>query len=140
MTLGTITNKMGELLSTSLGGLWVEDDAPAFVERRAYARARVRFNGTIDADGQRISVRGIDLHRAGARIAVEEPLPVGAVVFFFARSLGLMGWATVRWGSWCGQKYHLGLEFRQPLMRAEVGIWSFSCVLSEPATGSTARA
>jgi hypothetical protein len=140
MSLSTFTNKVGEFLSAGLAGLRVDGDAPSFLERRAYARARVPFAGSVDADGHRLAVRGIDLHRAGARISLDQPLPAGTVVFLFDKSHGLMGWATVRWGSWHGHKYHLGLEFRHPLMRAEAGTWQFSCVLSVPELEDAGRA
>lgn len=140
MSLTTFTNRVGELLSAGLSGLRVEGDSPSFVDRRAYTRARVRFAGTIDADGHRIPIRGIDLHRAGARIAADQPLTTGSVLFLFDKSHGLMGWATVRWGCWSGPNFHLGLEFRHPLMRAEAGTWQFSCVVSSPELGDPGHA
>lgn len=140
MILSTITSKVEEFLSTGLGGSRVDDANPEFIERRAYARSRVRFEGTVDLDGQRLPVRGIDFHRAGACIAVDHPLPEGARVFFFAKSHGLMGWANVRWGAWNGKKFHVGLEFRSPLMRAEAGDWRFSAGLSANPIGIAHRA
>src|SRR5690348_4748448 len=112
MSLSTFTSKVGEILSTGLASLRFEGGAAAPSDRRAYTRVKVRFAGSVDFEGRRTSVRGIDLHRAGARIAADEPLPVGALVFFFAKSHALMGWATVRWcSSRDGSKYHAGLEF-----------------------------
>jgi hypothetical protein len=124
MTLRTLTNSLGKVHATPD----TVCETPA--ERRFYPRPKLRFEGTLDAEGQRIPFRGINLHRLGARIVGDQPLPAGTVVFFFATSHNLIGWATVQWGAWRGQKYHMGLEFRNPLMRAEAGDWSFSCVRS----------
>ena len=132
MILRTLTTNLGKVLTTPEAGA-----EP--VERRFYPRPKLRFSGTLDTEGQRIPFRGINLHRLGARIVSERPLAPGAVVFFFATSHNLMGWATVQWGVWRGQKYHMGLEFRNPLMRAEAGDWSFSCVHS-PETPPEAHA
>lgn len=128
MTLSTISSRMGKILSTSNPPARTEEGSPCFLERRAYPRPKVRFVGTLDVEGRRIPVRGVDFHRAGARVTADYPLPVGTVVFFFAKSHGLMGWAKVRWGAWHEHKFHLGLEFRNPLMRAEAGKWQFSWV------------
>ena len=128
MTLSTISSRMGKILSTGNTPPRIEGGSPHPRERRAYPRPKVRFEGTIDVEGRRIPVRGVDFHRAGARIAADYPLPTGAVVFFFAKSHGLMGWAKVRWCAWRTHRFHLGLEFRNPLMRAEAGKWQFSRV------------
>lgn len=128
MNLSIITSHVGKILSPGSAPAQPEEDAPRLLERRAYPRPKVRFAGTLDVEEQRIPVRGIDLHRAGARVAADYPLPTGTVVFFFAKSHGLMGWAKVQWGAWHGHKFHLGLVFRNPLMRAEVGSWQFSSV------------
>ena len=129
MNLSTLTSRVGEILSAGLTSLF-EDDSDSSTDRRAYSRVRTRFEGSIDLEGQRIPVCGIDLHRAGAGISAETPLPVGALVFFYGKTHGLMGWATVRWCSWQGGKYYAGLEFRSALMRAEFGSWQFSYVRS----------
>jgi len=134
MTLRTLTTNLGKVLTTP------ETPAEPTVERRFYPRPKLRFEGTLDTEGQRIPFRGINLHRLGARVTAEQPLARGAIVFFFATSHNLMGWATVQWGGWRGQKYHMGLEFRNPLMRAEAGDWSFSCVQSPPASPNEATA
>ena len=128
MTFSTISSRMGKILATAQTPPQIEGGSPRFLERRAYPRPKVRFAGTIDVEGRRIPVRGVNFHRAGARVASDYPLPIGAVVFFFAKSHGLMGWAKVRWAAWHAHKFHLGLEFRNPLMRAEAGRWEFSCV------------
>lgn len=136
MNLSTITGRVGEILSAGLAGLFT-DDSDSSGDRRAYTRVKTRFEGSIDLDGLRIPVSGIDLHRAGAGICTEAPLPVGALVFFYGKTHRLMGWATVRWCSpHGGAKYCAGLEFRSPLMRAEAGNWRFSYVrATEDATG-----
>jgi len=130
MDLSTITSRMGTILVTGFTGLFGSGEEQS-ADRRAYTRIRARFRGSIDWEGRRIPVRGIDLHRAGTGISLDEPLPPGALVFFYGRTHGLMGWATVRWCA-CegGSKYHAGLEFRSGLMRAEAGNWHFSYVQS----------
>jgi hypothetical protein len=131
MNLSTLTSRVGEILSTGLAGLLFESDSDSAADRRAYTRVRARFEGSVDLEGRRIPVRGTDLHRAGAGITADAPLPLGTLVFFYERTHGLMGWATVRWCSWQGgSKYHAGIEFRGPLMRAEAGNWQFSYVQS----------
>ena len=131
MSLSTLTHKVGAILSTSLIEFLFSGDSDATTDRRAYTRVRVRFAGSIDFEGRRIPVRGINLHRAGAGISLDEPLPVGTLVFFYGKTHGLMGWATVRWCSGPSlSKYCAGLEFRGSLMRAEAGNWQFSYVQS----------
>jgi PilZ domain-containing protein len=136
MNLSTLTSRVGEIFAAGLAGLFT-DDSHSAGDRRAYTRMKTRFEGSIDLEGQRISVCGIDLHRAGAGIRSEAPLPVGALVFFYGKTHRLMGWATVRWCSpQSGSKFCAGLEFRSALMRAEAGSWQFSYVRSpEGATG-----
>lgn len=136
MNLSTLTSRVGEIFSAGLAGLF-SDDSDSSGDRRAYTRVKTRFEGSLDLEGQRIPLFGFDLHRAGAGISVETPLPVGALVFFYGKTHGLMGWATVRWCSWQGRsKYFAGLEFRSALMRAEAGNWHFSYVQSsEDAAG-----
>ena len=137
MSLSTLTNKVGAMLATSLADLLLSGDSEASTDRRAYSRLKVRFEGSIDFDGRRIPVRGTNLHRAGAGIRLEEPLPAGTLVFFYGKTHGLMGWATVRWcSSASGSKYHAGLEFRGSLMRAEAGNWQFSYVQSSSGAAS----
>jgi len=127
MDLTTLTNKLGGFLSTGLADLLFERNTD-FIERRAYTRLKFRFKAFLDVNGHRFQVRGIDLHRGGAGIVSESPLPIGALTFVYAKPHGLMGWATVRWCSRSSSQYHMGLEFRSPLMRAEVGTWQFSRV------------
>lgn len=140
MTLSTLTSRVGEILSTGLASLGFEENSPLPAERRAYTRMKVRFVGSIDFDGRTLPVRGIDLHRAGCGISADEALPVGALLFFYEKTHGLMGWATVRWCS-CqgGSKYQAGLEFRSGLMRAELGRWQFSFVQSSGARAPVAQ-
>jgi len=129
MNLATFTNKVEGIISSGLAGLWYETNPPSpSSERRAYTRMKVQFKGSVDFEGQRLRVRGIDLHRAGARLSSDRRLPLGARVFFYAKSHGLMGWAIVRWCSWGQSNYQVGLEFRHPLMRAEAGSWQFCSV------------
>ena len=130
MNLSELTSRMEEILFPGLAGLF-QEDSDSTRDRRAYTRVKSRFDGSVDLDGQRISVDGLDLHRAGAGVSSEARLPSGALVFFYERTHGLMGWATVRWCLWHGgSKYFAGLEFRSPLMRAEAGSWQFSYVQS----------
>jgi hypothetical protein len=136
MNLSTLTSRVGEIFSAGLAGLFA-DDSDSSGDRRAYTRVKTRFEGSIDLEGQRIPVGGVDLHRAGAGIRTEAQLPVGALVFFYGKTHRLMGWATVRWcSSRGGSKYCAGLEFCSALMRAEAGSWRFSYVRSpQGATG-----
>ena len=135
MGLTTFTSRVGEILSNGIASLLFEDDADSSTDRRAYTRMKARFDGSVDFDGRRIPVRGTDLHRAGAGITVDEPLPPGTLLFFYEKTHGLMGWATVRWCAWQGGwNYHAGLEFRSSLMRAEAGSWQFSYVQSSSGT------
>ncbi len=135
MGLSVLTNKLGEFLTAGLSGLLDQTEGTA-IERRAHTRLRLRFKALLDSSGQRLQVHGVDLHRAGARVASHQPLPVGALVFFYAQSYGMVAWATVRWCAWNGlSQYHMGLEFRSQLMRTDVGDWQFSYVSSSPADG-----
>ena len=128
------------MLTTGLAGLF-EPDSASSKDRRAYTRLKVKFEGSVDLDGRRIPVRGTDLHRAGAGMLADEPLPTGGLVFFYEKTHGLMGWATVRWCS-CqgGSKYQIGVEFRSSLMRAEAGSWQFSYVQSSTCASSVPSA
>lgn len=128
MNLNTLTSRVEEMLFPGLAALF-GNNSDSSTDRRAYTRVKTRFEGSVDLDGQRVPVHGMDLHRAGAGIMADAQLPVGSLVFFYERTHGLMGWASVRWCSWRGgSKYFAGLEFRSPLMRAEVGNWQFSYV------------
>jgi hypothetical protein len=130
MDLSIFTNKLGGILSAGLAAFRVDSDS-AVIERRAYARMKLDFRAFLHFNGRRLQVRGIDFHRAGSCVRSNQPLPVGAVVFFCAKSYGLIGWATVRWCAWRSpSQYYVGLEFRSPLIRAEVGNWQFSYVPS----------
>ena len=133
MDLSTFTSKLGGILSAGLAAFRLDSDS-AVSERRAYARMKLDFKVFLHVNGRQHQVRGIDFHRAGACVSSGEPLPVGAIVFFCAKSYGLIRWATVRWCAWRSpSQYYVGLEFRSPLIRAEVGNWQFSYVPS--ATG-----
>jgi len=133
MDLSTFTSKLGGILSTGLAGLLVDDDSQ-FIERRSYPRLKFRFTAVLEVNGQRFQARGTDLHRLGAGISSDLPLPLGALVFLHAKPYGLMGWAEVRWCAERGlSRYQIGLEFRSPLMRAEVGTWQFHYVPSTQA-------
>jgi hypothetical protein len=137
MGLSTFTSRIGELFSNGLAGLGLEGDSSEYPDRRAYTRVKVRFEGSVDFQGRRFPVQGIDLHRGGTGIRMEQPLPVGALVFFFEKKHGLMGWATVRWcSSRGGSRYQVGLEFRSALMRAEAGDWQFSFVQTSGAASA----
>lgn len=139
MNFNALTTRVSEIFTTGLASL-LTDDTDSAADRRAYTRVPVAFEGSIDWDGRRIPVRGLDLHRAGAGISIDEALPPQSLVFFYDKSHGLMGWATVRWCAHHGRsKYHAGLEFRSALMRAEAGKWQFSYVQA-PGCASAASA
>jgi hypothetical protein len=128
MDVRTLTSKFTGILSSGLTRLREERD-PAVAERRGYTRLRVRFPAFLELDGLRFQVQGIDLHRGGAGVTSESPMPAGALVFFCGKPFGLVGWAIVRWCIPHGaSRYRIGLEFRSPLMRAPAGRWHFSCV------------
>jgi|SRR5579862_1658762 len=128
MDVRNLTNKFAGILSSGLTRLREEQD-PAVAERRGYTRLKVRFAAFLEMEGQRLQVQGIDLHRGGAGITSESPLPEGALAFFCGKPFGLVGWAMIRWCIPHGvARYRVGLEFRSPLMRAPAGRWQFSCV------------
>jgi len=67
------------------------------------------------------------MNRGGAMFVSPEPLKTGSLVFFYAETYRLLGWATVRWCAPAGPfTYQVGIEFRSALMRAEFGEWQFS--------------
>ena len=130
MDLNIFKSKLGGVISAGLAAFRVDSDS-GVSERRAYARMKLDFRALLHFNGRRLQVRGIDFHRAGSCVRSDQPLPVGAVVLFCAKSYGLIGWATVRWCAWrSSSQYYVGLEFRSPLIRAEVGNWQFSYVPS----------
>ena len=130
MDLSIFTNKLGGMISAGLAAFRLDSDS-AVIERRSYVRKKLDFRAFLHFNGRRLQVRGIDFHRAGSCVRSDQPLPVGAVVFFCAKSFGLIGWATVRWCAWRNpSQYYVGLEFRSPLILAEVGNWQFSYVPS----------
>jgi hypothetical protein len=128
MDVRILTSKFTGILSSGLTRLRGEQD-PALTERRGYTRWKVRFPAFLEMEGRRIQVQGLDLHRGGAGVTSESPMPAGALAFFCGKPFGLVGWAMVRWCIPHGaSRYRIGLEFRSPLMRAPAGRWHFSCV------------
>ena len=69
-------------------------------------------------------VRGVDMHAQGALLVANRPLPPRSVVFVRLNSYRLMGFAQVRHCTGLGLwSYAIGVTFRAPLMREEVGSW-----------------
>jgi hypothetical protein len=97
--------------------------------RRAMPRRALKFKAVLCTTNRQIRVRGLNFHEGGAMVLVDRPLPVKSEVFIYLRSLGTMGFATVRhcspkrlWG------YALGLEFRGKLLHEELGSWQIKHV------------
>src|SRR5690349_8743901 len=128
MDVGGFTSRVMKTIWEGVAELGRSNPGP--VDRRVYSRIKCRFKGTLEFNGRKLRVQGSNLDRGGAGVISHEPLPVGAIAFLYAKSYGLMGWATVRWCSTRrrASEYRIGLEFRSSLMRAEVGSWDFSYV------------
>ena len=72
-----------------------------------------------DTEGRTCSIRahGVDMSGVGARVESRGPMRPGSFVFVQAPELNLMGGAIVRYCTFRGLKYRIGLEFRNPLMK-----------------------
>jgi hypothetical protein len=96
---------------------------------RADSRYQSKFKGSLDVNGQKLNIRGIDLNESGALITSRVPVASDSRVFLHISSHGLMGWAKVRHCTRSGMfGYRLGLEFRGSLMRSRDGNWQFASV------------
>ncbi|PWU01117.1 MAG: hypothetical protein C5B51_23580 [Terriglobia bacterium] len=83
-------------------------------ERREFRRIQMRFQASVQVDGRKLCVDGLDAHRAGARVVSGQPLPEGALVLFHMDSSGFAAYASVRRCEKAGRGYEIGLEFLVP--------------------------
>ena len=99
---------------------------PQRANSRFYNRYPSRFKGWLLFNGEKHSIRGVDLNNSGALVKSRLPLTPGDDVFLYLASARLMGWAEVRH---CIPRqtygYNVGVAFRGPLMRATEGDWEF---------------
>ena len=101
--------------------------ATARVNSRSDNRYQSKFKGWMDFNGQRCSIRGIDMNDSGALVASKIHVAPESAVFVYIASHGLMGWAKVKHCSPHGaNRYRIGLKFRGALMRAHDGNWEFA--------------
>ena len=101
----------------------------ARVESRSDSRYESKFKGSLDVDGRKVNIRGVDLNESGALISSSVAIASGSRVFIQITSHGLMGWAHVRHCTRYGVfSYRLGLEFRGSLMRSRDGNWQFASI------------
>ena len=107
-------------------------------DQRFQLRVKCGFEGHLSGPFGKIRLRGLDLHDSGAGMMVRQPIAPGSIVFIHFATFQSMGFATVRHcrkaGLW---NYVLGVEFRSPLMREEVGRWRVGHI--RPAEGSPDR-
>jgi hypothetical protein len=115
---------------------WIaEGEATRRIDSRMYLRVRSQFNGKISGPGGNIQFRGIDLHHAGIGAKTWRRLEPGTTVFLHLDTFQSMGFAVVRHCTWRGfGGFHVGLEFRSPLMRCDAGNWQYKSV--QKAAGS----
>src|ERR1051326_4294032 len=98
----------------------------ASINRRIFARTKVRGTATLDCSASPLKVQVNDLHECGAGIRSNKPLAPGSIVFVHFHEFKLMGFAHVRHCSNRGMwSYAIGLEFRSSLMSEELGRWHF---------------
>jgi hypothetical protein len=108
------------------GSDWTENRRLRYSDRRAEPRLKVSFEASISGDAGSRRARGVDIHCGGALILATRPLASGSLVFFHAKSFGLMGFAQVRHCTANGVNlYAIGVEFPKPLMQDEIGTWQF---------------
>ena len=97
-----------------------------YTDRRAETRLKVPFDVRIAGECGSRAARGVDIHCSGALILSTRPLVPESLVFFHAKSFGLMGFAQVRHCTARGVNlYAIGVEFPKPLMQDEIGTWQF---------------
>jgi hypothetical protein len=114
---------------------WVAEGEVSRTESRAYLRVKTSFEGKISGPSGKGSFRGIDLHHAGVGVKTWRPLKPGTTVFLQLRTFQQMGFAIVKHCTWTGLGgFHVGLEFRSPLMRSDAGRWQVKQV--QDAAGS----
>jgi len=107
-------------LVSGLVGLF--DWATKPVENREEPRLSVNFQVSLSASGPTLPVRGIDVNRKGLGVIAKKPLGLGSQVFVRLEEVGLMGFAYVRHCGARGEEgHHIGLEFRDSLVRLEIG-------------------
>jgi PilZ domain len=73
------------------------DDPSAFADRRVYPRVEVALPAFLHAEGERHSVRLLDLSAGGAKLDCPVALPTGTAVVLDCGTLGRG--AVVRWHS-----------------------------------------
>jgi hypothetical protein len=115
-------------------GLWAAAGASRSVnrwlhynDRRGETRLKAHFLAQLSGESGSFGARGVNISSGGALLLAAQPLALDSVVFFHAKSLGLMGFAHVRH---CSERrrvngYAIGVEFPSPLMREEMGTWQF---------------
>lgn len=115
---------------------WIAAGEPARrADQRRQIRVRTRFDGVVSGPMGKISIRGVDLHQAGAGAEARNWLEPGSLVFLHLQTFQFVGFAHVRHCTRRGLlRYHVGLEFRSPLMRKDAGNWRFR--QAEEAAGS----
>jgi hypothetical protein len=107
-------------------------------DRRTERRLKVDFLAQISGESGSCGACGVNISSGGALLLAKEPLAPESVVFFHAKSLGLMGFAQVRH---CSERrrvngYAIGVVFLSPLMRREMGTWQFHRVETGDAVGT----
>lgn len=109
---------------------------PGRADRRLNHRLKMHFDAKISRKSGWLRARGVNMHAEGAMVVASRPVAPQSVVFVRLKSLGLMGYAQVRYCTerWLGG-YAIGIAFCAPLMQEEVGRWQFQQVRQPDSDG-----
>jgi len=108
---------------------WIADgEVKPRPESRSYLRVKMPFEGWLSGPSGTFQLRGIDLHHAGVGVRMWRRMTAATLVFLQLQTFQQMGFAYVRHCIRRGLGYRIGLEFRSPLMRQDVGSWAFQHV------------
>ncbi len=92
-------------------------------------RRQIRFPARIQSGNGCFHAMGMDLHDQGAMLVSKQAWAQGTVLFLDLKCFWLMGFAEVRHCTMRNDRnYAIGLQFRAPLMRQELGTWQIERV------------